>query len=231
VDRGAGHLEDERLIHADPAHLQLGRRARLAAQLFHRLVVLPALGRAAVERDDLVARLNTGPLGRRLRQGRDHGDPAVAHIDLDAQAAVVPGGLLGEEPEVVRLQEHGVRVVQLVQQAVDRHLVEPSLVERVDVVVGHVRQHVLEQACLLIDGSRGSRLPLQQPAAGRERDHGDAGDDGQLANVHDMPRVESAAAAVTSRHAASCTACRDRDASTCTTPGPCARRYASRTRA
>src|SRR3989442_15646866 len=31
--------------HADPVHLQLGRRPRLPPQLLHRLIVLPALGR------------------------------------------------------------------------------------------------------------------------------------------------------------------------------------------
>src|SRR3989442_10471298 len=33
--------------HADPVHLQLGRRPRLPPQLLHRLIVLPALGRPA----------------------------------------------------------------------------------------------------------------------------------------------------------------------------------------
>jgi len=32
--------------------------ARLAAQLLHGLIVLPAFGRAAVQGDDLIARLN-----------------------------------------------------------------------------------------------------------------------------------------------------------------------------
>src|SRR5205823_151498 len=70
VDRRAAHLEGERLLHAGPPHPQLHGRARLAAQLLHRLVVLPALGRAAFERDDPVAGLDAGALGGRVGERR-----------------------------------------------------------------------------------------------------------------------------------------------------------------
>src|SRR2546426_661642 len=102
----------------DPAHLELHRAARLAAQLLHGLIVLPAFGRATVQGDDLIARL----------------DP---------------------RPEVVALEEDRIRIVQLVEHAVDRHLVEPPLLDRVHVEVGDVSEHVLEQARLLVNGPRG----------------------------------------------------------------------------
>src|SRR5439155_141892 len=119
------------------------------------------------------------------------------------------------------------RVVQLVEHAVDRHLIELPLVERVDVVVGDVRQHVLEQARLLVHGSLRHGLALQQPATGRERDARDDGDDQDLSELHDTPRVESTVTAMTSRHAASCTAFFDCVASMWATPGPAAPRYAA----
>ena len=66
VDRRARQLEGDRLVHADPAHLQLHRAPRLAAQLLHGLIVLPTLGRPPVQRDDLVTRLDAGAFRRRL---------------------------------------------------------------------------------------------------------------------------------------------------------------------
>src|SRR3989475_8589469 len=47
----------------------LHRAARLAAQLLHGLIVLPAFGRATVQGDDLIARLDPRPL--RGRVGKD----------------------------------------------------------------------------------------------------------------------------------------------------------------
>src|SRR6267378_5362070 len=96
--------------------------------------------------------------------------------------------------------------------------------------VGDVREHVLEQPGLLVHGPGGRGLALQQPAAGGQRQPGGRGDDHDVAELHETPRVESAVTAMTSRHAASCTAFFDWVASTCTTPGPAARRYASSTR-
>ena len=113
-----------------------------------------------VERHDLIARLDAGALRRRVRQGRHDGDPAVADLDLDSETAVIPGGGLVQGLEVVSLQEDGVRVVQLVEHAVDGQLVEAALVDRIDVVVGDVREHVFEQACLLVHRARGRRFVL-----------------------------------------------------------------------
>src|SRR5213592_1789990 len=122
------------------------------------------------------------------------------------------------------------RIVQLVEHAVDRHLVELALVERVDVVIGDVREHILEQPGLLVHRSFRRGLALQQPATRRERDAGDDGDHQDLSELHETPRVESAVTVMTSRHAASCTAFLDWAASMCTTPGLRAVRYASSTR-
>src|SRR5207244_4421014 len=113
--------------------------------------------------------------------------------------------------------------------ALDRNLVQGPLVDRAHVVVGDARQHILEQARLLVDRTRGPGVALQQPAAGGQRDHRDHGDQEELPVLHETPRSVSVAA-MTSRHAASCTACLDCDASMWTTPGPPAARYAWRTR-
>ena len=104
--------------------------------------------------------------------------------------------------------------MELVEHAIDRHLIELPLVERVHVVVGHMGQHVLEQAGLLVDRSGRGGLTLQQPAARNEREAGHNGDGQDLAELHETPRVESAVATVTSRHAACCTAFLDWVAST-----------------
>src|SRR5216117_2763742 len=75
VDRGAGELEGEQPLDPDPAHLELHRAAGLAAQLLHGLIVLPAFGRATVQGDDLIARLNPRPLRGRVGERR-HDTPA-----------------------------------------------------------------------------------------------------------------------------------------------------------
>ena len=117
VDLRARQLELDRLRHAAPPdrehHLGAGR----PAQARHRLLGGVALGRLAVDVDDLVAGLDAGPFGRRLRQRGHDRDPAVAHVDLDAEPAVVAGGRLGERLVVVALEQDGVRVVQLLQHA------------------------------------------------------------------------------------------------------------------
>ena len=122
--------------------------------------------------------------------------------------------------------------MELIEQAVDRHLIELALVDRVDVEVGDAREHVVEQPGLLIDRPRWRRAALQQPATRGQRQHARDDDEHDLLPLHDVPptRSCSAAAAPTSRHAASCTAVLVPVASMCTTPGPFARRYASRTR-
>ena len=103
--------------------------------------------------------------------------------------------------------------MQPVEQAVDRHLVELPLVNGVNVVVGDMCQHVLEQARLAVHRPHRLGFVLQQPAAAYQGDRHDAGDKEQLAVLHRTPRVVCAVAATISRHAASCTACLDCDAS------------------
>src|SRR3989441_9937163 len=95
----------------------LFRSARLAAQLLHGLIVLPAFGRATVQGDDLIARLDPRPLGGRVGKRRHDGDPSVSDVDLDAQTAVVAGRRFVERAEVVPLEEDGIRVAQLVEHA------------------------------------------------------------------------------------------------------------------
>ena len=231
MDHRARHLEGNRLLHAHAPDLELDARAGRATQLAHCLVVLPPFGRAPIQHDDAVPGQHAGALGGHIRQGRHDRDPAVAHVDLDAQAAVLPGGLLGERVEVIGLQVHGVGVVELVEEAVDRHLIEPALVDRVHVEVRDAREHVVEQAGRLVHRPRGGRAALQQPPARGQRQHRGDDDEHDPLPLHDVPPTRScSAAALTVRHAASCTAVLDPVASMCTTPGPAARRYASSTR-
>ena len=86
VNRGARELELDRIIDAQPPNGQLRRRTRRPAQLLHRLILFPPFRGAAVQLDNAVTRLNAGTLGRRIGQRRDDGDPAVAHVDLNAEA-------------------------------------------------------------------------------------------------------------------------------------------------
>ena len=79
-------------------------------------------------------------------QRGDDGDPAVAHVHLDADAGVVAARALVEPAESALVEEDGVRIVQLSDHARHRLSVQQRVGERVDVVAAHVRQHLVEQA-------------------------------------------------------------------------------------
>ena len=208
MNRRARELVCDRLIDAGAPDGQLRCRSGRPAQLLHCLILLPPFRRAPIQLDDAVAGLDAGTLGRRVRQRRDDGDPAIAHIDLDAESGVVAGRGLGELPEVIRFQEYRIGIVQLVEHALDRHLVQLALVERIDVIVGDVRQHVVEQACLLVDRSGRLRFALQEPAARNHRGGDDGGNHEPFMANHHVLLSESVplVTARTSRQAASCTA-------------------------
>ena len=191
MDQGARHLEGDGLLHAHAPDLELDGGAGRAAQLPHRLVVLPPLGRPAVQHHDAVSGHHPRALGRRIGQGRDDGDPSVANVDLDPQAAILSRGLLGERVEVVRLQVDGIGVVELVEEAVDRHLVELALVDRVHVEVRDAREHVVEQARRLVHGPRRGRAALQQPPARGQRQHRGDDDEHDSLPLHDVPPTRS----------------------------------------
>ena len=87
--------------------------------------------------------------------------------------------------------------MQLVEHAVDGHLVELALIEGVDVVVGDVGEDVVEQPRLLVDRTDRLGLTLEEPATGGERDDGDGDDHQSLATHHETPRSESQAASRT----------------------------------
>ena len=91
--------------------------------------------------------------------------------------------------------------MQLIEQPVDRHLVELLLVERIDVEVGDPGQHVVEQPGLLVHRARRGVCPLQQPPARSQGHDGDGRDDRDFPMLHDIPRSECALTAVTSRQA------------------------------
>src|SRR2546429_4516048 len=65
-------------------------------------------------------------------------DTATTEIYTLSLHDALPICRFAERPEVVPLQEHRVRIVQLVEHPIDRHLIQPALVDRIDVVVGHV---------------------------------------------------------------------------------------------
>ncbi len=67
--------------------------------------------------------------------------------------------------------------MQLVEEPVDRHLVQVSFVDRVDVVIGDLGEHLLEQRRLLIDRPVGVGFALEQPPAASESHERDDGDE------------------------------------------------------
>ncbi len=169
VDLGADQGVLERVGDAGPPHRDRDLAARRATQRLDRLIVLPALGGLPVDLDDLVTGLHARPLGGSLRQRSHHGDPAVTNVDLDAETRVVAGGLLGQRLVVVSREQHGVGILELLEHAPRRLLVEIGLSQRVHVVRADVAQDVVEQAGLLVHVARPGP-PLQQPAAAQKGD-------------------------------------------------------------
>src|SRR5260370_40230667 len=90
MDRRARELEGEWLRDPAAPHLEFDGRPRLPTQLLHRIVLLPPLGRAAIDRDDLVTGLDAGAHRLGVGQPREHDDPDIPHFDTETQAPVVP---------------------------------------------------------------------------------------------------------------------------------------------
>ena len=113
--------------------------------------IVQSAAEIAVHLDQLIPGADAGPLAGRAGHRRHDGDPAVPGVDLEPDAAVVTGGALLQPLVVLAGEQRGVGIVQLLEHAVDRPVVELALGKRVDVVVPHVLEHLLEQARLLID--------------------------------------------------------------------------------
>ena len=161
-----------------PLDLQCHGSARLPAQRFGCLFARPSLGGLAHDLDDAVSRLQSRALSGSAGQRCDDDQPAISKIRLEPQAGVVAAGGLVEPGETLRRKERRVRIPQLVQHPVHRFAVERRIADRVDEVVLHVAQNVVEQLSALELGKcSGARASLQQPSAGDERSEQRAGDD------------------------------------------------------
>src|SRR6266576_2492359 len=93
-------------------------------------VSLKASGPSTPTRRTLSSTALPRSLRGRVGKRRHDGDPSVSDVDLDAQTAVVAGRRFVERAEVVPLEEDGIRIVQLVEHAVDRHLIEAPFLDR-----------------------------------------------------------------------------------------------------
>jgi hypothetical protein len=170
LDLAPRHGHGEALGDAGPLDGQHDLRPVLAAQRARGLVGAPPLGADAVDGDDAVAPLEAGPGRGRAGERGDDGDPAVADVDLDADAGVVPAGALGQPSKTVTGQIDRMRVVQLAEESLDGLLVEVVLWHRVDVELRHVLEDVVEEA-RAIHGPPAVLHPLlEEPAARDERE-------------------------------------------------------------
>src|SRR6476469_9345150 len=86
--------------------------SRISSQGLHRLVILPAFSRLAIDLYDLVACRNASPFGRSLGERSHYRYPTITDVDLYAQAGVVTRGLFGERLVVVARQQDRVRVLE-----------------------------------------------------------------------------------------------------------------------
>ena len=166
---------------------QLEGGADGTAQRLDRPLHGPIRGGQAIDLGQLVAGPDARPLAGRPGHRRHDGDPPVAGVDLEPDAAVVAGGALLQPLVVLPRQERGVRIVQLLEQAVDGPAIELALGQRVHLVVAHVLEHLLEQARLLIDVIPDAEAPLEEPSAGGAGEKGQGCRQGPACR-HEVPR-------------------------------------------
>src|SRR5713101_5357924 len=124
---------------------------RLAAHSLDGIGELHVLGRHALDLDDAVPRQDARAEGRRALDGRYHGQDVILEGDLDAQAAELPRRLHSHFAVHVGVQERGMRI-EATQGALDRAVDEVFGRHLVDVLALDDREHLGEEAEILIGG-------------------------------------------------------------------------------
>ncbi len=143
---------------------------RCAAKKIPRVLDREPAHSLAIDLDDSIAGLNAGGQRRSTGQRRDDRDPAVAHVDLRADARVFAGRPLVQRRQHFGRQISAVRIVEIAHHAVDRVEVQRRIAERVHVLVRHALEHLVEQMRAVHRRVRGARETARdEPSAGRER--------------------------------------------------------------
>ena len=156
LDGGALQAHLERLLLAAP-YRELDGRIHRPAHLLDRLLERHALDGFVVELDDEIARLEARFRRRRVVDRRDDLDQAVIHGDLDAESAELAAGLNLHVAEAFGVHVARVRV-ERGQHAVDRGLDQLVILDRLDVVLLDLREHVAEEAERAIGVGAGVRV-------------------------------------------------------------------------
>ena len=121
---------------------QLDLAARLAAQLLVHAVDILRIDQRAVDLDDAVARLDPGARRRGVVDRRNDAQAAVHLQHLDAEAAVLAGGVLVELGQALLVEVFAVRI-ELAQHAGDRRLHQGLVVDLFHVGLAH---HLVDAA-------------------------------------------------------------------------------------
>ena len=119
------------------------------AHALDRLGQAEALDRLAVEVGDQIARLESGAIGRRVVDRRDHFHEAAFHGDLDAEPAELAAGLHLHVAEALGIEIARMRI-ERGQHAVDRGFDQLLVADFLDVVGSHALEDVAEQVQLAI---------------------------------------------------------------------------------
>jgi hypothetical protein len=170
VDGRAREVGPDRLRHARALERDRDPRPRRAEQRVRHLRRRPAARHLRVDLDDAVALLHAGALGRRVGEHAGDGDELALLEDLHADAGVAPVGLARELGDLLRREELGVRVVELLDEPARRPLVERARAHGVDEALSDELHRLLEQL-RRAGAARGARL--EHPAAGDERRGGE----------------------------------------------------------
>jgi hypothetical protein len=179
ADGGDVHLvaldrEVDEAVVADPADGDVDFGPLGALQLADRFFAGPALGVLIVYSGDDVPAAQALPVGGRILEHRHHGDVAVDHLDLDAQAVVPAFLALAQLLILTRIEEVRMRIERL-QHAVDRPVDQTIRWDLLDVFPVDRRHCRGEDPILLVDAV----LTCQQAAAkeasgkGRQQDRKD----------------------------------------------------------
>ena len=121
-------------------------RSRCAAQQARDLIGAEPAGGLLSHGHDAVTQLHAGAIGRRSRHRFHHRDPAVAHVELQADTAVVARHLLLQPLHAALGEERRVGVVQLVHEPRDRLAVERVERQRIHEARGDHAVDLFEEA-------------------------------------------------------------------------------------
>ncbi len=132
LDHAAGHRHIERFIPTGPEYRQLDRRTFGTAHLRHCLIEGLANDELAIEMSDVVARLETGPVGGAAAERRNDLHGTIVLDNGKSEAGIITVDHCFEALEIAAVEIAGVRI-ERGQHAIDHAANEHVVFDRLHI--------------------------------------------------------------------------------------------------